>query len=162
VKAVGHHNGWVIIATFILALMLTFFPLPTWLAMLRPEWVVLVLIYWCLALPERVGVGVGWLAGLTLDVARGALLGQYAVGLALVAFLVMQLHKRIRLFPVWQQAISVMLLVMLTHLLAVWVSGITGHPGRGLLGWLPSFTSLLVWPLVLIALRGVRRYYRVS
>ena len=55
------------------ALMLTLVPLPLWAEVLRPEWVTLVLIYWCIALPQRIGVFTGWLAGLMLDVARGAL-----------------------------------------------------------------------------------------
>jgi rod shape-determining protein MreD len=59
-----HHGGSVIALTFLLALLLTIIPLPEWLRYLRPDWVGLVLIYWCLALPERVGVSTGWLMGL--------------------------------------------------------------------------------------------------
>ena len=61
------HGGGVILLTFIAALLLTVIPLPDWARYLRPDWVGLVLIYWCMALPDRVGVTTGWLMGLMVD-----------------------------------------------------------------------------------------------
>ena len=66
-----HHGGGVILVTFIAALLLTIIPLPDWARYLRPDWVGLVLIYWCLALPERVGVSTGWFMGLLVDLLTG-------------------------------------------------------------------------------------------
>lgn len=154
-------NGWVIVATFIAALMLTMLPLPHLLELIRPEWVTLVLIYWCLAIPERIGVTVGWMTGIILDVAGGGLLGQHALTLALIAFIVVQLHKRIRLFPIWQQAVTVMLLVMFAQLITTWINGVVDQPGGGMTSWLPSITSLLIWPPLYLLLRRLRRFYRV-
>ncbi len=155
-------NGWVVIATLLIALMLTLVPLPHILAVIRPDWVMLVLIYWCLALPERVSVTTGWVAGITLDVATGSLLGQHALEYALIAFIVVRLHKRIRLFPVWQQAVTVMLLATMAQLLTVWVSGLITQPTGGLLGWLPVISNLLIWPILFVFMRRIRRFYRVS
>jgi len=160
-STVGSRNGWVIIATFIIALMLTLLPLPYALEVVRPEWITLVLIYWCLAIPERVGVTVGWSVGIMLDVACGGLLGEHALELALIAFIVVKLHKRIRLFSIWQQAIIVMLLTMLAQLLTVWISGAINQPSGGLLGWLACLSTLLFWPPLFMLLRRIRRYYRV-
>ena len=70
-----HHGGSVIVFTFIVALVLTIVPLPDGLAQVRPDWVGLVLIYWCLALPDRVSVGYGFMLGLLTDVLTGTLLG---------------------------------------------------------------------------------------
>ena len=64
---VRHHGGGVILFTFIVALILTVIPLPEAGRYLRPDWAGLVLIYWCLALPDRVGVISGWLLGLAVD-----------------------------------------------------------------------------------------------
>lgn len=61
---VRHHGGWVILLSFIIALLLTTIPLPGLLADWRPAWVAMMLIYWCIVLPERVGVGIAWLLGL--------------------------------------------------------------------------------------------------
>lgn len=152
----------VIVLSFIAALALTVVPLPDWLAAVRPEWVVLVLIYWCMALPERVGVGVGWMAGLLLDVLRGGLLGQHALSLAVIAYLTLQLYQRLRVFPLWQQAFSVFILVLLHLMLQLWIKGISGQPA-GAWGWLlPAFSSMLLWPIVFLLLRNLRRRFAVS
>src|SRR5690606_27167374 len=82
-----HNAGWAIILSFAVAFMLTAVPLPEWAASWRPAWVAMVLIYWCMALPERVGIGAAWCLGLLLDVQQGTLLGQHALGLALIAWL---------------------------------------------------------------------------
>lgn len=157
-----HHNGGIIVASFVVAFMLTIVPLPGGLAMLRPEWAAMVLIYWCLALPQRVSVGYGWLAGLFLDVLRGALLGQHALGFAVIAYLSVKLHRRIRVFPLWQQALSVTVFVALEQLLVLWVQGMTGQGRGGLTYWLPSLVSGLLWPAVFLLLRRLRRRFRVT
>lgn len=156
------HGGGVILMSFIVALMLSLFPLPDWAVHLRPAWVAMVLIYWCMALPERVGVGTGWLAGLFLDVVYGALLGQYALALALIAWVTHSLHRRLRLYPVWQQSLVVLLLLLLQQLLVIWVRGFIGQSPDTLLHWLPAFTSMLLWPWLFVILRDVRRRYRIS
>jgi len=156
-----HHGGLTLLLTFIAALLLQMLALPDWAQSLRPDWVALVLIYWCIALPERVGVGIGWVAGLILDVAHGALLGQNALALAVVAYLALRLHQRIRLFPLWQQAVSVLLLIALHLMLVLWIKGATGQSVETWSYWLPALTSMLVWPPLFFVLRGLRRTYRV-
>lgn len=158
---VRHRGGWIITSTFVVALMLTMLPLPDWAALFRPEWVALVLIYWCLALPDRIGIGIGWTLGLLLDVIKGALLGQHALALALVAYLTIHLHQRIRVFPLWQQALFVLLMVALNQMLVLWVKGIIGQPPGSWLYWLPSLTSMLLWPWVFLILRDLRRTFQV-
>ncbi|MFA5531003.1 MAG: rod shape-determining protein MreD [Thiohalomonadaceae bacterium] len=157
-----HQHGWVIAASFAVALLLTMLPLPDWAAPLRPEWVVLVLIYWCMALPSRVGVGTGWILGLLLDVARGAILGQHALALSLVAFLAVHFHQRIRIYPLWQQGFSILMLVALAQMLVLWIKGVVGQLPGTWTYWLPSLTSSLFWPWVFLLLRDVRRRFRVA
>ena len=156
-----HHGGGVIVLSFILALALHMLALPEWAEPLRPDWLVLVLVYWCIAIPERVGVIIGWLAGLLLDVTNGALLGQNALTLAIVAYLALRLHQRIRVFPLWQQSVSVMLLVALHLMLTLWIKGIIGQSIETWVYWLSALSSLLAWPLVYLTLRHLRREYRV-
>lgn len=157
-----HHGGGIIVTSFVIAFMLTIVPLPSWLSPLRPEWVAMVLIYWCIALPQRVSVGYGWLAGLFVDVLRGALLGQHALGLAVIAYLAVKLHRRMRVFPLWQQALSVMVFVALEQLLVLWVQGMIGQAREGWLYWAPSITSGVLWPWIFLALRRARRRFRVT
>lgn len=156
-----HQGGWIITATFVIALMLTILPLPEWGQTIRPAWMAMTLIYWCIALPDRIGVVIAWCIGLVLDVASGALLGQNAIAFAFIAFLSIKLHQRIRLFPLWQQAMSVMVLIALFQMLTLWIRGSIGHSTPDWAYWTPSLTSMLVWPMVFTLLRSLRRSYRV-
>lgn len=156
-----HHGGSVILFTFLVALLLTIMPLPESIRFARPDWVGLVLIYWCLALPERVGVVSGWMAGLLVDLLTGAVLGQHALALTVVAWLTIRFHQRVRLFPQLQQAVTVLVLLILHQLLALWISRFIGRPPAAWYFWAPSFVGMLLWPLVFSTLRGLRRGFRV-
>lgn len=158
----NHHGGWVIFSSFVIAMMLVALPLPEWAQQLRPEWVLLVLIYWCMALPERFGIGLSWLVGLFVDVLTGALLGQHALSYAVVAFVVMKLYKRVRVFPLWQQALLVLILVLLSQLLTLWIKGAIDRVPGSWTYWLPSVTSTLIWPWAFLLMRDIRRRFRVQ
>ena len=156
-------GGSIILITFLLAMVLAIIPMPDWARYMRPEWAVLVLIYWCLALPTRVNVLSGWTVGLCLDVLYGSLLGQHAMALAIVAWAVTKMHQQIRVYPLWQQALVVFMFVALNQLMVVWVKGIIGQsPDSPWLYWLPSVTSAILWPWLFIMMRDVRRRFRVS
>jgi len=156
------HGTSVIITTFIVALLLSILPLPDWAQEMRPQWYTLALIYWCLALPQRVGVGVGWLVGIIVDVMTGTLLGQHALALALVAFIVVEIHQRVRLFPLWQQALTVLVLLLVEKLLSLWVMGAVSTPTPPLTFWIPPLVGMFLWPWVYIVLRDLRRRFHVS
>ncbi|MCU7891916.1 MAG: rod shape-determining protein MreD, partial [Candidatus Thiodiazotropha sp. (ex Ustalcina ferruginea)] len=94
-----HSHGYVIYLTLLVGFILTIMPLPEWAAAYRPQWVALILIYWCMAIPERIGVGIGWTTGLLLDVLTGTLLGQHALGLSVIAYIMLKLHLRVRVMP---------------------------------------------------------------
>jgi rod shape-determining protein MreD len=157
-----HHGSGVIVFSFIIALMLTAMPLPEWAINWRPAWVAMVLIYWCMALPHRVGIGVGWSLGILLDVLQGTLLGQNAIGLTILAFLTLKSHQRVRMYPLVQQALVICIFVLAYQLLSLWVRGIMGVPPRSWTYWMPAFTSMVLWPWLFIILRDIRRRYHVS
>jgi rod shape-determining protein MreD len=156
------HGGGVILFTFIVALLLTIIPLPDWARYLRPDWVGLVLIYWCMALPERVGVTAGWLMGLLVDLLTGTLMGQHALSLSVVAFITLKFHQRLRLVPVWQQTLTVLILLVLHQLLSLWISRIIGRPGAPWFFWISSVLGMVLWPFVHSLLRGMRLGFRVN
>jgi len=162
VKLTRHHGGGVILFTFIVALLLTIMPLPEGVRYLRPDWVGLVLIYWCMALPERVGVGSGWVAGLLVDLLTGSVLGQHALALTIIAFLTIKFHQRVRLFPILQQAFTVLVLLVLHQLIALWISRFIGRPGVPWHFWVPSLIGMLIWPPAYSLLRGLRHGFRVN
>ncbi len=155
-------GGGIMALSLLLAFLLSTIPLPGGLDHFRPDWVAMVLIYWCMALPHRVGIGVGWLVGLLLDVARGALLGQYALALAVVAYLTLQAYRRVRVAPPWQQAFSILLFLSVEQLLVFWISGVIGSPPRDWWYLAPALGGMAMWPLLFVILRDVRRYFQVT
>lgn len=147
--------------SFVAAYTLAVLPLPQWLLWGRPEWVALTLIYWAIALPHRVGMVTGLLLGVGLDVLEGAVLGQNAFALVVVALLSLTLYQRLRVYSLWQQASVVFVLIGINQLICQWVQNLEGAGAGSLLFLLPAFSSALLWPVVLHTLRGLRRYYRV-
>ena len=153
---------WVVVASFIVALMLAAMPMPDLVAAGRPAWVSLVLIYWCIALPERMGIGIGWSLGLLLDVLKGTLLGQHAASYALFAYFALKIHKRLRAFPLTKQTSFVGLMLAMHALLMLWTRGITALPSDLSIYWLPVLSSMLLWPAVFQIMRYIRRKAGVS
>jgi rod shape-determining protein MreD len=146
-----------VLLSLALAMFLTILPMPTGFDDFRPQWVVLTVIFWGLRQPERVGVFWAFGTGLLLDVLSGSLLGQQALGLSLVAYAVALLYARIRLFPPWQQAFFIWLLLLVERLFTLWVLGATGQPLPGLSYWDSSFIGLLIWPWLSRALTSLDR-----
>ena len=141
--------GWGLIAgSLVLALVLSILPMPVWAEWGRPEWLALVLIQWCLLVPNRVGITIAWLAGLMLDMLERAPLGQNALALSVMIYLVLLLYQRLRMFTPWQQMAVVFVLIGLEQLLCHWIQTLTGSPSPTLWFLLPALTSALVWPLI--------------
>lgn len=155
-------GSWVIVLTFLAAFLLAVFPLPHWLVWARPEWLALVLIYWTIALPHRVGIFTGLIVGVLLDSLEGAVFGQNAFSLMIVAMLSLVLYQRLRVFNVLQQAGTVFILVGINQLICQWVQNLQGRGTDSLLFLLPAFSSALIWPVALHLLRSLRRHYRVA
>jgi rod shape-determining protein MreD len=147
-----------IILTLVLAMCLRIAPWPGEMAALNPDWVLLVLIYWSLAIPERVGIFHAWTFGLLTDVLTGRLLGQYALAYSLVIYICLKLHKRLRQFPLLQQALFIFFCLLLSQLLLFFIKNLQ-HPAQLHASfWLPVFTGTFCWPLI----HGVLRFVRLS
>ena len=153
------NNLKVALLSLFVAFMLTIIPLPEWVVEFRPDWVTLVLVYWAMALPERTGVTIGWLVGLMLDVSHGAILGQHALGLMLVIYIVHIQHQRLRVASLVQQALVIFFLLLLKQLIVLWVSGIVGHAPVTWLYFMPTLTGAMLWPWIYIILRDFRRKF---
>lgn len=153
-------GGAVIAVSVFIAWMAAVLPMPDWALPFRPEWTLLVMAYWCMALPSRISIGWCWLAGLGLDVLMGSLLGQHALGLGLVGWVVARLHLQIRVYPPWQQALVMAGLVGLYEFVLFWTDGIVGT--RADVRWGPVLTTAILWPWVFELLRGVRRRFKVA
>jgi rod shape-determining protein MreD len=149
-------------ATFMVAILFAIMPGPTWAEAFRPDWVGLVLIYWCMALPGRIGVGTGWMLGLVMDVLYGALLGSNALAKTIMAFLTVKLHLQLRMFPRWQQAVAVLILLLIDQLLVLWIRGAAGREPETISYWTPSIVGMLAWPWLFVILRDLRRRANIN
>lgn len=144
-----------IIFSFFIALMLMIFPLPEHLVWIRPQFTMLVLIYWVVTLPHRIGVATGWCVGLLMDVLMGGLLGEYALGMSFIAYFAYRLHARIRMFPMFQQMFCVLILVGMAEIMVFGLNYFNGEPLDLTHQWLPIVTTTLCWPIVYILLNGI-------
>lgn len=151
-----------IFTSFLIAYILEVVPLPDWAEPARPCWVALVLLYWVIAIPHRVGVIAAWFAGLFLDVVQGDVLGQNAFALALIAYVTYVLHLRLRVFPIWQQCLSIVVLVGVYQLVTLLIQRSIHITPWTMSYWLGSLMSGLFWPWVLMSLRAVRHRYRIE
>lgn len=147
------------ILTVIAAFMLAIMPLPDWAVKFRPDWVTLVLIYWTLAYPLRVGVNTAWLTGLLLDVSYGTLMGQHAIGMVLVIYVIHLQYLRLRVASLLQQAIVIFILLLVKQLITLWVDGMLGRAPASWLYFLPVITSTLLWPWTYLILRDIHRKF---
>lgn len=146
-----------VMGSLLVAFILTGIPLPDSVNPWRPAWVALTLFYWCIAMPERVGVWWGWFTGVMLDVTHGALLGQHALGLAFIAYVAVRYHQRIRVFPPVQQALLAGALIFLHLATMVTLYNALGSRAYPLWYLGGALTSALIWPWLFVVLRDLRR-----
>lgn len=149
-----------IIASLIVALMMTIAPLPEWAEPFRPDWVVLTLLYWSIAFPHSYSVGSAWIAGLVLDVAQGTLLGQNALALSVVVYVSVKFHLQLRQFPLLQLLATVFALLALYRFILFWINGVAGISAPAVVYWGPVLSGAIIWPLLSILLLGARQAAR--
>ena len=136
--------------TLTLALLLDMLPLgrQPW----RPDLLALVLVFWTVHQPLRVGVGAAFVFGLFMDVHRAGLLGQHALVYTALSYLAIMVHRRILWFPVSSQALQVLPLLMAVHVLELIVRLISGDGFPNWSFWLAPFLQALLWPVVSLLL----------
>jgi rod shape-determining protein MreD len=156
------HAIWVILLSFFVAYLLAIVPFPDWAMNYRPEWVPMVLIYWVMALPYRVGIGSAWIVGIVLDVLEGSVLGLNALGLVIIAYVTLNLHQRLRMFSALQQAGLLFAMVGINLMLSHWLEIVTGQTvASNLLFLMAALTSAIIWPSMFQLLRHIRRSFDV-
>ena len=157
------HANWVVLLSFFLAYLLAVVPFPEWAMNYRPQWVVVVLIYWVMALPYRVGIGFAWIAGLLMDVLDGSLLGLNALAFATIAYITLSLHQRLRMFSLLQQSGVILafagLHLLMTHWMKIAANQAVASDMFFLMG---ALSSAFIWPWLFLLLRQMRRGFAVT
>lgn len=152
----------IIVASFIVALVLSVYPLPLGLRWWRPEFVLLVAIYWMSVFPETISLFFLCAVGLFQDLLESVPLGQHGLSLIIVAYICIQSYQRVRNFALWKEAGWVFILVGVEQLSSNWVQGLAGRPLSGLIFLAPAITSALVWPFFRMGLDRVSGHYQIS
>lgn len=137
---------WFIGFSLIVALLLNFLPTAVWRGM--PDWLALLIVFWSVREPRRVGMGLAFLLGVAMDVADASLLGQHALAYVLVAYGASSLSRRILWFPLAQQALQVFPLLLLVQVVQFSVRMLIGADSPGISYFLGPLFSTLLWPLL--------------
>ena len=133
-------------ASLILALGFNLVPLGRHPAM--PDMVALVLVFWNVHLPRRVGIGAAFVFGLIMDVHQGALLGQHALAYSLLSYLAITIHRRVLFFTPLAQLLHVLPLFVVSAVVSLLVRLIAGDSFPGWTLVLSPIIQALLWPVV--------------
>lgn len=153
---------WLFTASIVFAFLLQLLPLPQALLPLKPFWLALIVVYWAIEAPERIGLGFAFLLGMAGDVLSGELLGEQSLRLVILAFIVLRFRSRLRFFPMWQQALAVLALLLNDRVVQIMVRGFSGEAMPGAAFWIAPFVGMLAWPFVFLLLDDLRARLRVQ
>lgn len=146
-------SPWFVMFTILLALAGNLMPLTGTALVLRPDLLALVLLYWCIQEPRLVGVGIAWFVGLAMDVGDATVFGQHALAYAVLAYAADYFRRRVLRFPLWQQAVQVVVLLLLCDGLVALVRLIGGAPLPSWRYAVSPFVGALLWPLISVILQ---------
>ena len=141
----ARRHWWASVLSLAATLALASVPMPDSVAPLRPDWVAVVLLYWSLMAPRHFSLFTAFWMGIALDTLTGALLGQNALALLVIVYLAEKFHLRLRVFPLSQLAITVLLLLGLYEFILFWIDGIAARTVPLVERWVPPLTGTLVW-----------------
>ena len=149
-----------IFLTITAAIFLSLLPLPEALLPFKPYWVAMVLIYWSLETRNIISLGIAFLIGIALDILSGSLIGLHALSLVVMVFLVQRFRFRLRFFPPWQQAMSVLALLVNDRIILIWITVLLGEPLPTWKYWLPPLVGMALWPWLFLGLDRIRARVR--
>ena len=146
-----------IVATLLAALFLNFLPWPDWCSWLKPDFVALVVLYWCIEQPRKLGFTAAWLLGLLMDIADGSLFGQHAFAYTILAYAGIVLHRRVLMFSLAPQVFHVVLLLLFNDLVVLAIRMLAGSDFPGYSYFAGSLVAGALWPPLSVLLKLPQR-----
>ncbi|HEY0334235.1 MAG TPA: rod shape-determining protein MreD [Stenotrophomonas sp.] len=147
---------WVLPVSVVFALLLGLLPLPLVVQPLRPYWLALVLAYWVIEEPDRVGLGFAFVVGVIGDLLYGGLLGEQALRLVIMTFILQRFRARLRFFPISQQALAIGGLLLNDRIVTAALHLALGESTLPWAYWWAPLLGMALWPLVFLMLDSVR------
>lgn len=152
-----HTNIVSIYFTLLIALLCQLFPWVGQGIILRPDFVLVAVLYWLLRAPNLCNVGTAWVTGLLVDLATGSLLGQHALSFTITAFIALSYQRRLVLFNTWQLAGYVIALLTIERVLMLLLKLFAGNENPGWHYLWPILTSLILWQMMIVIFGGLTR-----
>ncbi len=149
----GEARGAMVL-TALVALVLTVLPLPTYLALVRPAFLVLTVLYWSIASPRAGGIGLGFVSGLMLDVFQSPVLGEHALALSIITYIAVREHQKIRSKPAFQQSLIVFAALLAYETILFAIDGWTHHPITSPMRWTHTISGAIFWAPVAAVLNA--------
>jgi rod shape-determining protein MreD len=153
---------WWFIATLVFALLSMLVPLPGVLEPFKPYWPALVLLYWALESGDRITLGLAFVIGLAADLFDGVLLGEQSLRLCALVFIALRFRSRLRFFPMWQQTLAVLALLLNDRILLLIVRAFAGDALPPAAWWISPFIGAAIWPFIFLLLDDLRMRLRIQ
>lgn len=138
-------HGWLIASSLLIALACNLLPWQVDLLWLRPDFLLLVTLYWAIYQPNDIGIGSAWWLGLMEDMADGTHLGQHALAYAVAVYAITLFQRRLYNFPPWQQVLPIMVSLLIEQLMTVLIATFVGDSRQALLYFFTVLTGSLCW-----------------
>ncbi|QIM66408.1 rod shape-determining protein MreD [Mannheimia granulomatis] len=151
----------VLIAIFVVSFVLEIMPWPIGFQGLRPNWIVLVLIYWVLALPDKISVGTAFIAGIVWDLILGSILGIHALVLSIAIYFVAKYHLILRNLSLWLQSLLVIAYIILIRCSIFIIEFLLHRAEFNSQELLGAVISGILWPWIFLLMRHIRRQLRL-
>ncbi len=146
-----------VVTTTLFAILLSILP-SRWAHIYWPDWTLLTVIYWCLAIPSKVNIRYAWATGILADLLQSSLLGYHALFYTAAAYIASSFHQRIRLYPPHQQVIPIFLMLLLCKIIEIWINGMVySFMTPRWEDMIPVLTGMLAWPWIFAMLRHLRQ-----
>ena len=148
-------NPVFIVMSLMGAFLLNLLPWGSWAGV--PDFVALVLIFWSIHQPRKVGIGVAFFMGLLMDVHDASLLGENALLYTLLSYLAIMIHRRVLWFPVRTQALHILPILLITQAVQLLIRFLVTGKSPGLMFFVASLVSVALWPVVTWVLLAPQR-----
>ncbi len=143
---------WMLYGGLLLGILFALIPLPQGLDVARPYLLALLIAYWTMESPTSVGLGTAFITGLLADIVTASPLGEQALRLVVLSFLVQRFRARLRFFPLWQQALAIGLLLLNDRIIVTLVQWAIDAPTPGWTSWLSPILGMALWPWLFVML----------
>ena len=152
-------NLFFIWSMILLSIILTVIPVPDLLDQYRLPWLKMTVIFFSIFNISLIGIISVWFSGLILDIMTGGLMGENALILAVLSYLSYRFRFQIRVYPMWQIMLIVLMLLSLGELISLWINGVSGTMSFNIYDWINVGIAVLVWPIFMRVLEKMQSLF---